>query len=134
MRLDTRCGIVIVAALLAVGMQAGCSRQAPAPAPVQATAAKLGDLSAFRRIAADAATMANDDNLTAAKLRIKDLELSWDGAEAGLKPRAAAQWHVLDKAIDDALAALRAEHPDAAQCRQKLSALLQTIDAMHAPL
>jgi hypothetical protein len=67
--------------------------------------------------------------LAAAKTCIKDLETSWDEVEAGLKPRAAADWHKVDKAIDLVLAALRADAPDAATCKQSLSDLLAVMDA-----
>jgi len=93
-----------------------------------AAPSKIGDLSSYRTIVVDTASMVNNGDLDGAKARIKDLEVSWDDAEPSLKPRSPAEWHAIDKAIDRALSDLRSGKPDATACKESLANLLKVMD------
>ena len=105
----------------------GVSGSPSAPAVQLHPASKLGDLSSFTVIVDDVAARAKQGDLEGAKSRIKDLEIAWDSAEAGLKPRSAQDWSTLDGAIDVALHAVRASNPTQAAESDALGKLQLTL-------
>ena len=131
--------IAIASSILLLSITAGCSKPADSPVDVNGGASaqspagsRLGDLTEFRSIASDVSALVARNDLPGAKTRIKDLETTWDSAEAGIKPRAASDWHVLDRAIDHALDALRAGSPNVADCKAAMDNLLKAFDSMKA--
>lgn len=119
-------------------LAASCLQSVAAATPAatqaisQQTALKtaLGDLSGFRAIAVDTQKIVQTGDFSAAKKRIKDLELSWDEAEPKIKSAAPKAWESVDIAIDRALKEVRAWRATKESSNQALQALIATIDAV----
>ncbi len=111
-----------------------CTLQNPSTSNSQSTTLqtvpthKLGDLSSFRVIVTDTLALVEKNDLSGGKMRIKDLELAWDSAEAGLKPRSPSDWHIVDGAIDTVLKSLRATNPNQVDCKNALENVLKALD------
>ena len=93
----------------------------------------LGDLSAFRTIAADMSALVRAGNLGGAKKRADDLETAWDRGQARMKPMSADKWTSMDDAIDAVLKSTRASSPNAAASGAALDKLLALIDSLDKP-
>jgi hypothetical protein len=91
-------------------------------------ASKLGNLSKFKKVVKDTEELIQKGDLAGAKIRIKDLETTWDEAEPALKPRSAADWHKIDKGIDHVLSALRDEPQNPDTCKSTIADLLKIIN------
>jgi uncharacterized membrane-anchored protein len=94
------------------------------------TYSPLGDLSSFRKIEEDTLSLVNAGDLSAAKLRVDDLEYTWDNAEAKLKPMNQAKWTEIDDSIDKVLRQLRAVHQDAEACKESLESSLAVLNGL----
>ncbi len=99
-----------------------------APATTVHPTTALGDVSRFSVIADDVQAKVAQNDLAGAKTRVKDLEVAWDSAEAGLKPRDPADWHQIDGNIDGVLTSLRASSPTQADCATNIKALTTTLN------
>ncbi|MCP5363799.1 MAG: hypothetical protein H6905_00940 [Hyphomicrobiales bacterium] len=93
-----------------------------------ASGASLGDLSAFKTIAADAQAIAAKGGLVAAEKRMTDFETAWDDAQSKLRTLNSGAWGNIDDAQDVALKALRSESPVPAKVTSALTALMTTLD------
>jgi uncharacterized membrane-anchored protein len=109
-----------------VGTAGGTASGSVNGAQVHATTA-LGDVTSFAAIADDVQAKVAANDLAGAKTRVKDLEVAWDSAEAGLKPRDPGDWNQLDGEIDAVLTSLRASKPSQVSCAPKLATLTTTL-------
>ena len=125
LRMATR---AVAAAVAAAIVPTGIALTTVAIPGIAMATTALGNLGSFRKIVVDTQALLLEGDLGKAKSRIKDLEVAWDTAEPSLKPRAASDWHRVDKAIDKALDALRAPRPDPALCKKALADLLAVMD------
>ena len=105
---------------------AGASAVSAAPTP--ASTASLGDLKLMRGIVDDTLKVVQKGDVASAKIRIKDLEATWDNARADLKPKNPGAWDALDKSIDAVLKQLRSDKPDVKASADALTALLAQFD------
>ena len=119
-------GLHTPATSAAAGTAPGASTSGgPAVHPTTA----LGDLSRFSAIVTSVQGKVAQNDLAGAKTNVKDLELAWDSAEAGLKPRDPKAWAQIDGEIDPVLSSLRAGHPTQAECAANLDTLAKTLNA-----
>jgi uncharacterized membrane-anchored protein len=106
----------------------GSAQPAGAGAAVHPTT-PLGDLSRFSTIVTSVQGKVAQNDLAGAKTNVKDLEVAWDSAEAGLKPRDPKDWSQLDGEIDTVLTTLRASNPSQSASASALDALSGSLNS-----
>lgn len=87
----------------------------------------LGDLTSFQTIEKDTLNLVEKGDLSAAKLRVNDLEYTWDNSEASLRPRDKTKWTEIDNTIDDVLTQIRSVNPDPAACKSAIETSLAAL-------
>jgi uncharacterized membrane-anchored protein len=122
-----RSGLAAAAPIVMKDATTRGSHKASTPVAVKPITA-LGDLSSLTVTVSDVSAAVAKNDFPGAKTRIKDLEVAWDSAEAGLKPRDPQDWHTLDGAIDAALTAVRASSPSQSESASALSSLTAVIN------
>jgi hypothetical protein len=89
--------------------------------------APLGDLSAYKKLAAD---LLRAGDPSSAQSYAAALENTWDNAAARLRPMSPAKWKAMDNAIDDVLTTVRAAHPNAAAIRTSVEAFIHVMERL----
>lgn len=121
-------GLVLAAAQPAMTTSASTGVGSTSGGPVVHPTTPLGDLSRFSTIVTSVQSKVKANDLPGAKTKVKDLEVAWDSAEAGLKPRDPKSWSQLDGEIDDVLTTLRANNPSQADASAALDTLATTLN------
>jgi len=131
--------LITVALFIAVGSWGYSWRQNALKiedAPAQTTSnsinqqtplSKLGDLTAFTKIAEDIKELETANNTNDAIARVADLEHDWDVAQAKLKPLDKDKWTEVDDAIDKVIREFRAVNPNQQGCLLAVDDLLKVL-------
>lgn len=124
--------VVVVSVLLGLGVTGYYVRRSQLQARAAASSSPdrpLGDLSAFRTIAAGMLSAVGSGDWAGAKSKADELEKAWDAGQARLEPMSPKAWTSMDNAIDDVLKKTRTAPPNAGATSASLESLLAVIDA-----
>ncbi|HET6281133.1 MAG TPA: hypothetical protein VFH73_09210 [Polyangia bacterium] len=91
--------------------------------------APLGDLTAFKKIAADMLGVVRAGDMSGAKSRADDLETAWDNAQARMRPLNPGKWTLVDDAIDDVLKKVRSGK-SSEESRASVEAFIKVMDTL----
>ena len=95
---------------------------------VKASGEVVAAMAQFKVVAQSTLDLVAKGDMAAAKTEITKLESAWDDKEKELEPKYPAEWKLIDKAIDKALATLRKPAtPDADKCKATLQDVIDKI-------